>query len=669
MRLKLAIILTSLLLLPAATAAAETAPFNGTYQVLSARLSEQLRSTAPGVDPSSRPTTSGTNTFSATIDQQPVEEGNRVETVEGVSRGTLGAAGMGSVSAVVHGCDITQIPPVPCTEASSGEVGAGFSLQLEARTGEYSVKVSFNPPWLAFLSFGSPACQALLRAPLGGTQQDVARVPVDTFVSDDPQTFRLAGQQTSNPGSGFSGGADYSLEITILRVGGNLSIRTTPATNVDADGGRWPFQFDAAWSDDPCVTPPANSPAPLAYALIGTDRARLDALLRAPQEGLAGQAGFAPNAFRLGNRANGKRITTAARSERRTTFKASADALHVRNDRLLGPGNGVFYGARIACKAGRPRHEVKRAEPRVLCHNRPTLPGRAYAGLSGVMKAKLTELYGLLRAGDVCFSLSSGFRSLEEQKELHDDWHEKADRSDPADRTKETLDKLCPNGATRGGPLSSYLQCPTGWDGNGRARNGPARPGESRHNVGEAADLKLAFGASTGEFDPSGATRRADVRRYFNAYAEKVAGLCPSPPGDPGHVELPYALTKVDPVTGQEVETDPPRCRFSGAPSRAAAQTTARPRPRRRRGGGARKLAFAEARASAVGRRFVRRSWTDEYIDWDVGRCRGSRRAARCKLTILGSGARPYTCRTEVALKRRGRRFETLLLGRRTRCR
>lgn len=657
-----AIAMTALILAlwtaPAVAAPTPTAPFSGKYQILEATLSEKLSGTGPGLGDSC-PSTSGTNDYSAHLGEQPASEQSYVETdPDEVSRGVLGASGTGRLIADVHGCDITVIPPTPCVDSSSSnDVGAGFQLTLEAAKGATDVKVSFPPPWIAFASFGNPACQALPFS-LTSYQPGSSTEPVAKFVADTPQTLVLSGQTTGSGGL-VSAGAQYTLRVTFRRVSERLEIHTTPAIGIDtsADGKEWPFSFNASWEDEACTDPSSGSIDPLAYAVIGTDRGRLATLLKAPQARLASYAEFGPNAFHLGARANGRKITGQSKSERGTRFQPAASRLHVRNGRRMDVGDGLFYGARIACKTRQGSgYRVETAAPRVLCRNRARLPGEGWSKLTDDMKAKLDQLFALLRGDGVCFGLKQGYRTKDKQQEIHDRWHEIADRPNPADRTQDTLDALCPNGVAGNGPLRGFMQCPTRWNGHGVADNGPSSGGDSRHNAGEAADLKLAFGSKTGKFDPDAAQRKSDIGRFLNSYIARVPGLCPTPVRrDPGHVELPW---------GQ-----PPACRFTDRPrtrrARAGRAVAAARKPRRVSVSNTDALAAVNAFARA----FVERSFMDDYVDWAAGPCRGRGKQLRCKLTVHAEGARRYACRAQVGVRRKGKRLAALVYGRKTRCR
>lgn len=617
--------------------------------------------------------TSATVTTKASIGRQPDDQGGFVEFDEaGTGSGQIGAVGgSGSATASWNGCN--DVPPKSCRSTASGETLGQWAIIVEIAKGEPDAKLTWLVPPAA-IRMGDITC-LFPSVVAARTFSFTTREPLETLLSGEPVTLSVSGSDSAPGGFGASIGGTYSVSLTVQALG-VLSIRTAPATNTSETGGRWPFSFDAAWKDDICANPPPGSPSPLAYAVIGTDKERLSALLGAPQNGLASNPAFKRNAFRLGSRANGKHITGNSRSEARASFTAAADALHARNKRKMDAGNGLFYGARIACrKSAGGSYKVEKAAPRVLCRNRRSLSGAAWGSLTATMRAKLEALYAVLDTAQVCYALSSGYRSTKKQDDLYDDWHRRADRSNPADRNNRTLNQLCPGGQIGNGPMRGFLQCPTGWDRNGVARNGPARPGSSRHEKGEAADLKLAFGALTGRFDPSDAERKADVRTRFAAYVQRVPGLCPSPSRDPGHIELPYSVTRRD-AQGNEVE-EPPRCHFSdgveaSSAARAARSTASPARASARRR--ARRVAIPSSRAldltARLGRRFVTRSLIDSYLDWSAGSCRASRRSTTCRLVVTGeNGRRPFACRTLVLVRKSGRRTTAAVLGRRTRCR
>ncbi len=548
------------------------------FRVLEGTFSQRIDGTGPNqydICSLGGIATSATQTTTAKIGRQPDDQGGSIQfDASGAGSGQIGASGPGSATASWNGCK--DIPPVACHGTESGEGQGSWSISIQTTAGDPDATLTWDVPPAA-LRGGSGTCllvSIVAPRPFSFT----TRQSIEDLLSGDPVVLRMSGQDSAPGGLGSSIGGSYTLSLTVQAIG-VLSIRTTPAAGLAETGGRWPFSFTAAWSDEPCASPPAGSPSPLAYAVIGTDRDRLAALVGSPQEGLAARSGFKPNAFRLGPRANGRRIDRSSRSEGGGSFQTAADALHANNTRTMGPGNGVFYGARIACKKGpRAAYKVAKAAPRVLCRNRVRLSGHAWSGLTSTMQAKLEALYAILDEAQVCYALTSGYRSKEEQQKAYDDWHRVADRRNPADRTDRTLNQLCPNQATAGGPLAGFIQCPTSWDRNGVAQNGPGRPGFSRHEKGEAADLKLAFGALTGRFDPKDAERKRDVRARFAAYVLRVPGLCPSPDRDPGHIELPYSVTRQD-AAGHEI-VEPPSCHFSdGVQARSAAASRAARRP------------------------------------------------------------------------------------------
>ncbi|MFL5832231.1 MAG: D-alanyl-D-alanine carboxypeptidase family protein [Solirubrobacteraceae bacterium] len=655
--------LVVILVPPAMADGPAAAPFSGTYQVLSASLTATAVGTGPGFDPPPCEATDGTSQYAGSISSpQPVDPLNTVASEDGSqTQGQINAStDTGTVNTVIHGCNLAVTPhPPSCTDSSSSTFTLGWGMLVEADAGSTTVKITWTPPVVGVNSFGTSSCAtAPFRSPTGDPGGPfVTHEPVDRFVSADPQTFVVSGRY-GGATVPISVGVDFTERITIQRVPGDLAIRTSAANRPDtnAAGAEWPFDFSSTWDDGNCGQPPPKTPSPLAYIVLGADRQKLTGLLKVPQASLMSQPGFATNAFRLGTPGNAHRITAGSKSLRGSRLQKVADALHPNSGKVMSPGNGVFYGARIACTTGQGP-KVATAAPRVLCKNNPQLPGAAWAELTPAMKAKLLQLYGVLHANNICFALKSGFRSTKEQDKLYDDWHNKADRPDPADRTQSTLNQLCPGGATAGGPLAGFIQCPTGWTSDGTAKNGPAKSGTSRHNLGEAADLRLAFGAVTGRFDPSATTRKADVLRYFNGFVLQVPGLCPSSRRDPGHVELPYAVK--NPKTGV---VDPPKCRFSDGVEATPAAT-------RRAGASSRVTDAARSKVNALARKLVQRSWTDQYIDWEIGRCRKAGRGVTCKLTIFGERATAYACRTEAGVLQHGRRQVTLLYGRRTRCR
>ena len=146
--------------------------------------------------------------------------------------------------------------------------------------------------------------------------------------------------------------------------------------------------------------------------------------------------------------------------------------------------------------------------------------GPGYAQLSADMKARLGTLYRILDAEHACYHFTVGFRNETTQKDLYDRWHQIADshQNDP---------KVCQRLKSAG-----FKQCPNGWNATGVAQGGPAKPGSSRHERAQAADITVTFPP----------TYEENVLNY--RIASHRAGLCGPPVKDAVHVELPYAVGK-----------------------------------------------------------------------------------------------------------------------------
>ena len=404
----------------------------------------------------------------------------------------------------------------------------------------------------------------------------------------------------------------------------------------------WSFTIATDWDDIGCVDPPEGSPNPGAFVSIAPS------VLDMGQTGLGSflsmsEAVFTrdgvPKSFRLALGA--KTITRDSRNgANKTLLRAAGDMLTNEDD--FRPGNGLYYGGRLSCRVNEVAFDLVSTQPHVLCRNQKEGPG--YSDLTQTMKDKLAELYTVLDQANVCYALASGNRSVAAQQQLRDDWHDIADMPDGDTRTPaEICAALTPR----------FIQCPTAWTAAGVARGGPAAPGNSRHNVGQAADLRLSFGALTGNFDPTTSQRKEDIRSHFTALVDQVDNLCESPSVDPGHIELPYK-------TADEVA---PRCHFVDA---ARAFQRKKRRARRLPKGPA--VAKAFAAANKFGRRFVGRNAEDIYLDWAVGRCKKGRHSTLCKLDILGEAAHQFTCHTKLVVTG-SKRLRVDVLGRKTRCR
>lgn len=171
-----------------------------------------------------------------------------------------------------------------------------------------------------------------------------------------------------------------------------------------------------------------------------------------------------------------------------------------------------------------------------------TKTGTGYTGLESHMKRALTKLYKELDRQKACYRFTIGYRSAAKQKKLYDRWHEIADSQGPNDQ--RSAEQVC--AAVR---KAGFAQCPSGGsnfrNADGVAKGGPAKPGRSRHEYGEAADITVRFPP----------TNLKNLDKY--QAAARKAGLCGPPKGDDVHVEFPYSAKKGKPV----------RCHFPPGPA------------------------------------------------------------------------------------------------------
>ena len=402
----------------------------------------------------------------------------------------------------------------------------------------------------------------------------------------------------------------------------------------------WNFTIATDWDDIGCVDPPEGSPNPGAFvsiapSVLDLDQTGLGSFLSMPEADFT--AAGVPKSFRLALGA--KTITRDSRNGANKTFLKAAEAMLTKVDDFR-PGNGLYYGGRLSCKVNEVAFDLVHTQPHVLCRNQKEGPG--YSNLTQTMKDKLDELYAVLDQANVCHALTSGRRTSAEQQELIDDWHDIADR--PAGDTR-TQAQICEELTPR------FIQCPNSWNA-GVAEGGPAPAGTSRHNEGQAADLRLSFGALTGDFNRTTGQRKEDINSHFKALVDQVDNLCESPRRDPGHIELPY-------IKGTEIA---PRCHFVDA-----ARALAKKKRRARRLPKGPAVAKAFAAAEKFGRRFVERKAEDVYLDWAVGRCKKGRRSTICKIDILGEAAHQFTCHAKLVVTGR-KRLRVDVLGRKTRC-
>jgi hypothetical protein len=107
--------------------------------------------------------------------------------------------------------------------------------------------------------------------------------------------------------------------------------------------------------------------------------------------------------------------------------------------------------------------------------------GKGYDGLSNTMKGRLKALYSILDSEKACYKFIVGFRNETTQKDLYDRWHQIADGHRGQNNLCSAL------------KAARFAQCPSGWNPDRTARGGPAKPGSSRHEHAEAADIKVKF--------------------------------------------------------------------------------------------------------------------------------------------------------------------------------
>ncbi len=131
--------------------------------------------------------------------------------------------------------------------------------------------------------------------------------------------------------------------------------------------------------------------------------------------------------------------------------------------------------------------------------------GKGYAELTRAMKKRLAKLYKILDHQRACYRFTIGFRDKAKQKDLYDRWHQIADGHKGQKNLCQVL------------IAAGFAQCPTGWRKDGTARGGPAKPGTSRHERAEAADLTVRFLPGYQEYTgqvPNGRARGWAVRSH-----------------------------------------------------------------------------------------------------------------------------------------------------------
>jgi hypothetical protein len=171
---------------------------------------------------------------------------------------------------------------------------------------------------------------------------------------------------------------------------------------------------------------------------------------------------------------------------------------------------------------------------------------RGWEGLSGEFQQRLEHMVELLEDQDACVQFTSGYRSYVNQKRLYQEWHDIADKHNSGSETPEEICEELAAAKLAQPPSSKKMHYPAKspthhcdqWSGemeyeaDGKAKGGPAKPGHSRHEVGEAADFNVLFPP---DWTP-------DVTRYRKAsHDAKLCGPTTGPTtSDQVHVEMPY---------------------------------------------------------------------------------------------------------------------------------
>jgi hypothetical protein len=153
----------------------------------------------------------------------------------------------------------------------------------------------------------------------------------------------------------------------------------------------------------------------------------------------------------------------------------------------------------------------------VVCNS--TVSSTKFASAGPELQGKLAGLFAKFDQEGACYILSNTFRNRSEQQDLYDRWHQIADHNVNDPGTCAALH------------AAGFKQCPAGQTSSGVAKGGPAKPGSSRHEVHEAADITVVW--------PQNGYKE-DLSRFRSA--SHSVGLCGPPAGDPVHVELPYQV-------------------------------------------------------------------------------------------------------------------------------
>lgn len=162
-------------------------------------------------------------------------------------------------------------------------------------------------------------------------------------------------------------------------------------------------------------------------------------------------------------------------------------------------------------------------------------------GLSADFVERLHRLFEILMPKGVCVRLTIAYRTYVEQQRLYTEWHDITDASHSEHLTPTEIceqlakAKLAQVPLTKG-TLHYPREDPTHhcdeWSGkmeyeDGKAKGGPAEPGRSRHESGEAADFKVLFPP---RYTP-------DWQSFRKAARE--ASLCGPSSTDQVHVQMP----------------------------------------------------------------------------------------------------------------------------------
>lgn len=167
--------------------------------------------------------------------------------------------------------------------------------------------------------------------------------------------------------------------------------------------------------------------------------------------------------------------------------------------------------------------------------------GDGLKGLSADFIERLHRLFEILMPQGVCVKLTIALRTYVEQQQIYTEWHDIADAPHSEHLTPTEICEQLAKAKLAQVPLTKgTLHYPTEdpthhcdeWSGkmeyeDGKAKGGPAEPGRSRHESGEAADFKVLF-------PPQYTPKWLRFRK-----AAQEAGLCGPSSHDQVHVQMP----------------------------------------------------------------------------------------------------------------------------------